>query len=119
VREGVRGVTKARRWDALLLSIVFYVVMAAPIVLSADTVTVSQRDRTFFPDSLQLAPGSVVHIVNDDKVTHHIYVDSPEMKFDSGEQPVGTTVDLRFDKPGTFDVQCAIHPTMHLQVTVK
>ena len=58
MREGVRGVTKARRWDALLLSIVFYVVMAAPIVLSADTVTVSQRDRTFFPDSLQLAPGS-------------------------------------------------------------
>jgi plastocyanin len=60
-----------------------------------------------------------VHIVNDDDVTHHVYVDSPTMKFDSGEQPIGQTVDLKFDERGTFLVRCAIHPTMRLTVTVR
>jgi plastocyanin len=60
----------------------------------------------------------VVRIVNDDKVTHHIYVDTPDMRFDSGEQPVGKNVDLVFDRTGAFPVQCAIHPTMHLEVVV-
>jgi plastocyanin len=40
------------------------------------------------------------------------------MKFDSGEQAVGKEVTLRFDHEGTFAVRCAIHPTMHLDVTV-
>jgi len=29
------------------------------------------------------------------------------------------TVDVRFDRAGGFRVQCAIHPTMHLEVTVE
>lgn len=82
-------------------------------------VRVSQRDRHFRPDVLTVAPGTIVHIVNDDTVTHHVYVKSPVMNFESGEQPVGSAVDLEFDHPGIFNVLCAIHPTMHLQVTVK
>jgi plastocyanin len=80
---------------------------------------VSQKNRTFNPDRLVVARGTVVHIMNDDDVTHHVYVDSPTMKFDSGEQPVGSTVDLKFAEDGTFLVRCAIHPTMRLTVTVK
>jgi len=87
--------------------------------LAADMLTVSQRDRQFRPASLQITRGEAIRIVNDDKVTHHIYVDAPQMKFDSGEQPVGTTVELRFDQAGNFTVRCAIHPTMRLQVTVE
>jgi len=91
---------------------------AASAALAA-TVNVSQKNRKFAPEELQLAAGTTVHIVNDDNVTHHIYVDTPTMKFDSGEQPVGSTVDLVFDKQGTFTVLCAIHPTMHLKVAVQ
>jgi plastocyanin len=91
---------------------------AASTALAA-TVNVSQINRKFTPEELQVASGTTVHIVNDDKVTHHIYVDSPTMKFDSGEQPVGSTVDVVFDKQGTFTVLCAIHPTMRLKVTVQ
>jgi plastocyanin len=86
--------------------------------LAADVVTVSQRHRAFAPDRLEIARGTVVHINNDDNVTHHIYVDSPKMKFDSGEQRIDATVDLHFDEAGTFTVRCAIHPTMRLNVTV-
>ena len=85
---------------------------------AADTVTVSQRGRRFSPDSLHVVPGTLLRIENDDRVTHHVYVDQPDMKFDSGEQSVGKAVTLRFDREGRFAVRCAIHPTMHLDVTV-
>lgn len=94
-------------------------VATAPIALAADALVVSQHNRAFTPSQLQVARGSTVQIMNDDNVTHHIYINSPTMEFDSGEQPVGKAVDLRFDTSGTFDVLCAIHPTMHLQVNVK
>jgi plastocyanin len=86
--------------------------------LAADTTTISQRGRRFTPDTLRVNLGSPVLIENDDRVTHHVYVDQPDMKFDSGEQSVGNAVTLQFDHTGTFAVRCAIHPTMHLDVTV-
>jgi cytochrome c peroxidase len=95
------------------------IVALGSAALAADLVTVGQRDRQFRPAVLQIARGTTIRIVNDDKVTHHIYVDAPQMKFDSGEQPVGTTVELTFDHDGNFSVRCAIHPTMRLQVSVE
>ena len=94
-------------------------VTAAPLALAADELVVSQHNRAFSPEQIEVARGSTIRIVNDDKVTHHVYVDSPTMKFDSGAQPVGSAVELKFSEAGTFDFLCAIHPTMHLAVTVK
>jgi plastocyanin len=111
------------RIGAALAAVLLLAAAAAPVVRAADagdgTVTVSQHRRQFSPNRVVIRRGSVVHIVNDDKVTHHVFVDAPGMSFDSGEQPVGTTVDLRFDRSGTFPVQCAIHPTMRLEITVE
>jgi plastocyanin len=86
--------------------------------LAADTATISQRGRRFTPDTLRVTLGTPVRIENDDRVTHHVYIDQPDLKFDSGEQSVGNAVTLQFDHTGTFAVRCAIHPTMHLDVTV-
>jgi plastocyanin len=105
-------------WMPILLAVAL-AALAGPPVLAGDDVTVSQRNRHFSPDSLHLTRGETVHIVNDDNVTHHVFIDSPKMKFDSGEQPVGTTTDLHFDEAGNFTVRCAIHPTMKLAVTVE
>ena len=102
-----------------MLALAVFLAAVVPSMSATGTVVVSQRDRHFHPDTLTVAHGTIVHIINDDRVTHHVYVDSPEMKFDSGEQPIGTTVDLEFDHPGTYQVLCAIHPTMHLAVTVR
>jgi plastocyanin len=93
-------------------------IVAAAAGFAADTVTISQRGRKFTPDTLSVTPGAQVRIENDDRVTHHVYIDQPDMKFDSGEQSVGNAVTLQFDHTGTFAVRCAIHPTMHLDVTV-
>ena len=103
----------------LLFKVSLLVAVTVPIAFAADSLIVSQRNRAFAPNQLEVARGSTVQIMNDDKVTHHIYVDAPTMKFDSGEQPAGKVVELHFDEAGTFDVLCAIHPTMHLQVNVK
>jgi plastocyanin len=86
--------------------------------LAAETMSVSQRGRKFTPDTLSVQSGTLVRIANDDRVTHHVFVDQPDMKFDSGEQSVGNEVTLKFDREGKFAVRCAIHPTMHLDVTV-
>jgi plastocyanin len=89
------------------------------LALGADQVVqVSQRDRHFNPDAVRIQRGAAIRVLNDDKVTHHLFVESRELKFDSGEQPVGRTVELTFDKSGNFLVQCAIHPTMRLRVAV-
>ena len=68
--------------------------------LAADTATVSQRGRRFTPDTLRVTVGTPVQIENDDRVTHHVYIDQPDMKFDSGEQSVGNAVTLQFDHAG-------------------
>lgn len=79
---------------------------------------VTQRDRAFSTASLAVKKGDVVQIANADTVVHHIYVESSGFNYDSGEQPVGRTLDVAFPLPGTFDVLCAIHPRMKLTVTV-
>jgi cytochrome c peroxidase len=99
--------------------LILVLVIATPATFAADVVLVSQSNRRFSPDHLSIVKGATLHVVNDDRVTHHIYVDSPGMAFDSGEQPVGKSVDLRFDKSGRFLVRCAIHPIMRLDVTVE
>ena len=107
------------RLGVFLVSLPFFGLAGAALVAAADAPTISQFNRQFSPGQIQIARGTSVHIVNDDNVTHHVYIDSPGMQFDSGEQPVGKTVDLTFDKAGTFTLLCAIHPTMRLKVTVE
>lgn len=106
-------------FGAVAIALTIIVAIGVSAVSAADVVMVSQRDRKFSPDRIEFSRGSIARIANDDKVTHHIYVDSPGLSFDSGEQPIGAMVDVRFDKAGTYDVLCAIHPTMRLRVVVK
>ncbi len=94
-------------------------IVATPSILAAEAVVVSQHNRKFWPETLALPIGAKIKIMNDDRVTHHVYVDSPNMSYDSGEMPVGSSLVLSFDRAGTFPVRCAIHPTMRLDVTIQ
>lgn len=107
------------RLGVFLLALPLFVLAGGVIAAVADATMVSQFHRQFSPGQLRIARGTTVHIENDDNVTHHVYVDAPDMQFDSGEQPIGKTVDVTFDKVGTFMVLCAIHPTMKLKVIVE
>ncbi len=90
----------------------------AAAALAARIVTVSQVGRAFSVAALHLQRGDSVHFTNDDIFDHQLYSDSPGFKFESDEQPPGSAKDIQFTKAGTFDIQCQIHPRMHLAVTV-
>ena len=83
-----------------------------------DTVEVSQAGRRFHPESIEVTEGTDVEILNDDRFTHHISFDRNGKTFDSGEQPPGETIRIVMDEAGVYDLRCAIHPKMQLQVTV-
>jgi len=114
-----RFVRKHRSALLFAASLPLCMAAGAAVVAAADSPVVSQAHRRFIPGELTIPAGTVVHFVNDDNVTHHVYVDAPGMQFDSGEEPIGKAVDLTFPKAGSFTVLCAIHPTMHLKVTVQ
>ena len=82
-------------------------------------VAISQKGRIFQPAKVEIHSGETLAIANDDGVLHHVYIESPSFNFDSGEQPSGKTVFVKFAKPGEYDVLCAIHPKMRLRVTVR
>jgi len=109
----------ARRLATGLLACLLLAGVAASVAPAGDPIVISQRGRRFSPNTVVITEGTVVRIVNDDRVTHHVYIENAGMNFDSGELPVGATVDLRFDRPGSFLVRCAIHPIMRLNVAVE
>lgn len=86
--------------------------------LAARTLTVSQAGKAFSMPALQLHRGDTVHFTNDDRFDHHLFVEAPAFTFHSAEQQPGTAIDVVFTTPGTFDVQCQMHPRMHLAVSV-
>ena len=92
--------------------------LTVAVVGAATAPVISQRGRVFEPREISIPVGAVVRVDNDDDVLHHVYVESPNFSFDSGEQPPGKQVAIRFTERGTFDVQCEIHPKMRLRVRV-
>lgn len=79
---------------------------------------ISQHDKAFHPNSLQITAGETVVLHNNDKRTHNIRVFHPDLDFNSGEQPPGEDVEIAFETPGTYYVTCGIHTQMELKVTV-
>ena len=81
---------------------------------------VTQQERIFHPNRLDVTRGDTVGVQNDDgELIHHAYVATDDFNFDSGEQQPGSTTNIRFTVSGTFTVRCRIHPKMALIVTVK
>ena len=85
----------------------------------AGDVEVIQKDKTFDKTSLELKVGESISFVNNDTVTHNVFSNSPDIKFDLKTQKPGETSKIKFDKAGTGEVRCAIHPGMKIAVTVK
>ena len=89
------------------------------LALAATNHPISQRGRAFVPATVEIAVDEPLPIQNDDEFVHDLMVNSPDFDFDSGEQQVGQTVEIKFPRPGNYQVLCAIHPKMRLNVSVK
>lgn len=77
----------------------------------------------FDPEELTIAAGTEVVFVNADGFTHTVTEGSEGQAVDDPivdeEIAQNGTVSVTFDEPGTYDITCEIHPTMHLTVTVE
>lgn len=91
----------------------------AVAAFAAGPIVISQKGKVFAPGRIAVQAGTTVRILNDDRVLHHVYIESPDFNYDSGEQQPGETVEITFAEDGTFAVRCDIHPKMLLTVVVR
>ena len=88
--------------SSCLLGVGTLVAFAAGPVSSAE---VMQRSRTFSPTEVSVTVGNPLLIHNEDQFVHHLFVESSEFDFDSGEQRVGQTVEIKFPQAGVYQVR--------------
>jgi plastocyanin len=85
--------------------------------------TITLSGLAFSPTSLTVKVGTKVTFQNKDTVDHTV-TNGKDGKPDANAAfdkslPSGQSVDITFDKAGTFNVTCKIHSTMNMTVTVQ
>jgi plastocyanin len=80
---------------------------------------VHQKGRMFSTSALTVERGEPILFLNDDTVPHNVMSTTPEDAFDLGSQSPGHATPVSFDIAGTVVVICAIHPRMHMTITVN
>lgn len=97
----------------ILLSLV-----VASSLFAADHV-IDQKGKTFMPRAITVAVGDTITFKNSDPFAHNAYTDDVKNEFDIGMQSPGKPVTTKIVAAGVFNVECAIHPNMLLEVTAK
>lgn len=80
---------------------------------------IGQKNKEFTKSEVTIKPGDTLVFNNDDDVTHNVFCSDPDCKFNSNSQAPGSRYEVKFEKAGTFEVRCAIHPKMKMKVHVK
>ena len=92
--------------------------LAAASLMAADHV-IDQKGKTFIPHSVTVAVGDTITFTNSDPFAHNAYTDDEANEFDIGMQKPGVDVSVPIKAVGIFNIECAIHPNMLLEVTAK
>jgi plastocyanin len=97
--------------------------LASLPALAAEHV-VTQNNRQFSVDGkkaaiLAVKAGDTVSFRNDDRFAHSVFSRTAGQEFDLGVMKSGAGGEKRFEKPGTVEVECALHPQMKFTVDVK
>jgi len=111
------------------LSLSLVVLVLVTLSASAKNYIVDQKNKTFIPHELHLKVGDTITFKNSDDLSHNAYTDDEDAivgnndqgpnAFDIGMQGKGEDVVVKMKAPSKFDVGCAIHPNMLLEVTVE
>ena len=80
----------------------------------SQTPAVSIENFSFKPSVLTVQVGTTVVWTNNDTAVHNI----KSATFNSPEMKKGETFKFTFEKAGTYDYSCGIHPTMTGQIVV-
>jgi len=92
--------------------------LSAVVLFGADHL-IDQKGKTFIPHAITVHPGDTITFLNSDPFAHNAYTDDEANEFDIGMQATGTKKTITVKPGGNFNVECAIHPNMLLEVTVK
>ena len=98
------------------------IVIASLIITSAlfgANHVIDQKGKTFIPHAITVAVGDTVTFRNSDPFAHNAYTDDEANEFDTGMQASGSDVVVKVKAAGKFNVECAIHPNMLLEITAK
>lgn len=76
---------------------------------------VSIENFSFKPQALTIKAGTTVTWTNNDTVVHNI----KSAEFSSPDMKQGDTFQHKFDKAGTYDYNCGVHPTMTGKIIVE
>ncbi|MEA3354140.1 MAG: plastocyanin/azurin family copper-binding protein [Campylobacterota bacterium] len=93
-------------------------VLSIGSLFAADHI-VDQKDKTFIPHEIEMSVGDTITFKNSDPFAHNAYTDDEANEFDIGMQRPGEDITVTIKAAGKFNVECAIHPNMLLEVTVK
>lgn len=82
--------------------------------------TVNIKDMMFTPSQISVQKGATVTWTNNDSVAHTVIDDLSNVGGpSSGEIQPGSTYSFTFDKTGSFQYHCSIHPSMRGTIVVK
>ncbi|MBF0281054.1 MAG: methylamine utilization protein [Zetaproteobacteria bacterium] len=88
--------------------------------LYAATYDIIMKNREFSQTEIMINRGDSIRFLNAEENTeHNLFSLSKVYPFEISQQLPGIDVTIPFRKGGSFEVECAIHPTMHLRVMVK
>lgn len=105
------------RLFASLVAAVLLVAACGPQAVRTDRVRVfddpakPEKEWGYDPRVIQVASGTTVTFANGGTVFHTITSDDPTRAFDMGADPK-EQVTIRFDKAGTWNYHCGVHPDM-------
>lgn len=87
--------------------------------LSAAEYEVGQQNKAFTHEKLTVEVGDSVNFTNQDPFYHNIYSLSDVQTFDLGSYPKGQFGTVVFENEGDVEIECAIHPQMHMTIHVN
>jgi len=87
-------------------------------VADATEYVVAQSGKAFSVKKLAIKVGDTVKFINQDTMVHNVFSLSDAKSFDLGAYGPGASKSVVFDKPGTVEVECAIHPDMKMTIEV-
>lgn len=107
--------------DGALANAVIKIVGAKGV--KAGSVTVDQKDRTFVPHVITIAPGTTINFTTQDELDHTTYATNETNAVANIKEPIklhmpGDKGSHKFDKPGVADLRCKDHKRMQLWVIV-
>ena len=87
--------------------------------VATGTAEIDIKNFAFEPTTLTVAVGTAVTWVNQDEEPHNIVSLGKPRVFRSQGLDGGEKYSFVFDKPGTYEYVCSVHPHMHGTIVVK